>query len=92
MNLEGKIAGYNKKTVVIALVAIILAGVFFYAGAKYEKNKLISLKLMKNNAKDVCTPAVSKKTTEQQGVTTTTLVPGSTTTTTIKNSVNGAVK
>ncbi len=48
-NLEGKIAGYNKKTLAMVVAAIILLGIGFYAGAKYEKNKLANLGLLKNS-------------------------------------------
>ena len=41
-NLEGKVAGYNKKTLAI-VVLVILAGVFFFAGTRYEKMKLSHL-------------------------------------------------
>ena len=50
MSLEGKMMGYNKKTVVIAIVAVILAVVVFYAGAEYEKNKMIRLGLCKGGS------------------------------------------
>jgi hypothetical protein len=43
MNLEGKIAGYSKKTLVIVGALIIVAGGIFYIGAKYEKRKLANL-------------------------------------------------
>lgn len=44
MNLEGKIGGYSKKSLAIALVVVIGAGIVFYAGAEYEKGKLSRLK------------------------------------------------
>ncbi|MFA7319782.1 MAG: hypothetical protein WC022_04275 [Parcubacteria group bacterium] len=50
MNLEGKIAGYEKKTLVIAAIVIIAAGAVFYAGAKYEKHKLSALGLLVNKS------------------------------------------
>ncbi len=50
MKIEGEIAGYKKKTLFITAVIIILAGMFFYAGAKYEKHKLSSLDLLKDNS------------------------------------------
>jgi len=46
MNLEGKVMGYNKKTVVCVLVLVLIAGGMFYAGAKFEKNKLLKLNLL----------------------------------------------
>lgn len=47
MDLEGKILGYNKKTVVAVIGAIVIAAIVFYAGTQYEKNKLTSLGLVK---------------------------------------------
>ncbi len=44
LNLEGKIYGYNKKTVALLALVVIVFGVAFYAGAMYEKKKLASLK------------------------------------------------
>lgn len=46
MMLEGKIMGYEKKTLVIAAIIIIGAAAVFYAGAKYEKHKLSALGLL----------------------------------------------
>lgn len=43
INLEGAICGYNKKTLVVVTLLILVAGIMFYAGAKYEKKKLLSL-------------------------------------------------
>jgi len=60
MNLEGKIGGYQKKTLVAAAIAIVVAGAVFYAGAKYEKAKLA--KLPKSNTCAISdTTKVSKK-------------------------------
>jgi hypothetical protein len=49
MNLEGNIVGYNKKILIITFSFLIVAGIFFYAGAKYEKYKLMSLGLLIEN-------------------------------------------
>ena len=46
MNLEGKVMGYEKKTLAIVIIIIIAAGAVFYAGAKYEKHKLSALGLL----------------------------------------------
>ena len=46
MQLEGKIMGYSKKTLAIVIALVLGAGIVFYAGAKYEKNKLMKLKLL----------------------------------------------
>jgi hypothetical protein len=48
MSLEGKLLGYDKKTLAIAGAFTIVAGIFFYGGAKYEKHKLFSLGLLTN--------------------------------------------
>jgi hypothetical protein len=48
-----KICGYNKKTLVCLAVLLVVALGFFYAGAKYEKNKMVRLGLTKN-ATDIC--------------------------------------
>ncbi len=59
MNLEGKCCGYNKKTLAIIALVVLVAGVMFYAGAKYEKRKLTSLGLLKTSTtkKKVTNPA-----------------------------------
>ena len=44
--MEGKCLGYKKSGLALAAAAVILAGIFFYAGAKYEKRKLTSLGLL----------------------------------------------
>lgn len=46
MDLKGKIIGYDKKILVVAGLLLIIAGIFFYAGAKYEKHKLSALGLL----------------------------------------------
>lgn len=46
ISLEGKLLGYEKKTLVIVAIAIVGAAIFFYAGAKYEKHKLNALGLL----------------------------------------------
>lgn len=61
MENEGKILGYNKKTVVTVIIAIILAGIIFYAGAEYEKNKLTSHGLLKGKGSNSSTSTGSKK-------------------------------
>ena len=48
------ICGYDKKMLVIVITLIIIAGGAFYVGAKYEKNKLSKLGLMKNNKSEIC--------------------------------------
>jgi hypothetical protein len=53
-----KICGYNKKTLICLIVLIVIAFGFFYAGAKYEKNKMAKLGLTKN-ATDICFGATS---------------------------------
>ncbi len=50
INLEGKIVGYEKKTLAIVAILIIGAAVVFYAGAKYEKHKLSALGLLVNKS------------------------------------------
>lgn len=40
MNLEGKVYGYSKKTLAIIVLVVLVGGVMFYAGAKYEKKKV----------------------------------------------------
>ncbi len=63
-NPEGKIAGYNRKTIVIVLVAVIALGIGFYVGAKYEKSKLARLGLLKNNSNGGA--AVAQKTKKKK--------------------------
>lgn len=50
MQIGGKILKYDKKTLIIAVVAIFLIGIAFYAGAKYEKSKLSKMGLLKDSA------------------------------------------
>lgn len=53
MDLKGKVIGYDKKILVLTGSLLIVAGVFFYAGAKYEKHKLSALGLLiEKNKKD----------------------------------------
>lgn len=47
------ICGYNKKTLSIIVVLLIIAGGAFYVGAKYEKSKLTKLGLL-NKVEDIC--------------------------------------
>lgn len=48
-----KICGYNKKTLIAGVVLMVVAGVAFCVGAKYEKNKMFKMGLTKN-ANEVC--------------------------------------
>lgn len=57
---EGTIAGYNKKTLVTVFVALFLVGIAFYGGAKYEKNKLSRLGLLKGAADQAQAPSTKK--------------------------------
>ncbi|MCX6761241.1 MAG: hypothetical protein NTY33_00105 [Candidatus Moranbacteria bacterium] len=50
MNLEGKVYGYSKKTLALIVLVVLVGGVMFYAGAKYEKRKLTSMGLLKATA------------------------------------------
>lgn len=50
---EEKIWGYSKKTLKTGLMLVIVAGGMFYVGAKYEKNKLSKLGLLKNGTEQV---------------------------------------
>ena len=43
VNWESEFYGYKKKTLAATAILILVAAVMFYAGAKYEKNKLLSL-------------------------------------------------
>ena len=45
-----KILGYDKKLIIRYAVWVAIALVAFYAGAKYEKNKLERLHLLKSSA------------------------------------------
>lgn len=65
-----KIMGYNKKTLVTTLVLVLVAGVMFYAGAKYEKNKLSKLGLLKNGTSQSQATGTKKAKTSTTTVTT----------------------
>ena len=75
VNLEGKIFGYDKKTLLIVAVVVILLGGSFYAGAKYEKSKLTKLGLLKNatvantSAKKVKLPAADTNVNTEKAAT-----------------------
>ncbi|MFZ2193359.1 MAG: hypothetical protein WAV31_03885 [Candidatus Moraniibacteriota bacterium] len=43
INLEGKVCGYSKRMLAVIILLIFVSGIMFYAGAKYEKRKLLSL-------------------------------------------------
>ena len=58
IDLEGKIFGYNKKMLAVLAATVLLFGIAFYVGAKYEKNKLFNLGLLKDCKK---TDSVLKK-------------------------------
>ena len=47
--MKDKICGYNKKTLVIALVLILIIGAFFI-GTRYEINKLIKMGILEDEA------------------------------------------
>ena len=47
--MKDKICGYNKKTLVIALVLILIIGAFFI-GTRYEINKLIKMEILEGEA------------------------------------------
>lgn len=67
MDLEGKIAGYSKKTLAIVVALVIVAGAIFYIGAKYEKRKLANLP--KNNKCVTGEVKQSKKKAKETGAT-----------------------
>lgn len=47
--------GYNKKTLAAVIILLLIAGGAFYIGAKYEKNKLAKLGLLKSSQnEDTC--------------------------------------
>ena len=50
INLEGKVCGYSKRMLVVIILLIFVSGIMFYAGAKYEKRKLLSLGFAKCEA------------------------------------------
>lgn len=61
MEEEGKIWGYSKKTLTIGLMLVVVAGGMFYIGAKYEKNKLSNLGLLKNGTEQASKEKKVKK-------------------------------
>lgn len=60
MTTEGKVLGYDKKTVTWAVIAVILALVVFYAGAEYEKDKLVRLGVCKGGVNYSSSSATGK--------------------------------
>ncbi len=50
ISLEGKLLGYEKKTLALTAIVIVIAGAAFYTGAKYEKHKLNALGLLVNKS------------------------------------------
>lgn len=60
MSEEEKIWGYSKRTLVTGLLLVVVAGGMFYAGAKYEKNKLSKLGLLKNGTEQASTTKKQK--------------------------------
>lgn len=48
ITLEGEVCGYRKKTLAAFIILLLVSGIMFYAGAKYEKRKLASLGLLKD--------------------------------------------
>lgn len=59
---EGEtIWGYKKKTLAAGLMLLVVAGGMFYIGAKYEKNKLSKLGLLKNGTEQVNKQKKDKK-------------------------------
>lgn len=65
INLEGKLYGYEKKTLAIIAMLILVAGVMFYAGAKYEKKKIGSAKAAKTSNNTTSGTKASKKSKKQ---------------------------
>jgi hypothetical protein len=60
MDLEGKVMGYNKK--IVAIAVLVLAGlVIFYAGTRYEKMRINSA--ISKNAKTEEKPSSKKNKT-----------------------------
>ncbi|NCQ06055.1 MAG: hypothetical protein GW815_00630 [Candidatus Moranbacteria bacterium] len=45
--------GYDKKLLAFVIILVLVAGSMFYIGAKYEKNKLSRLGLLKNGTEQV---------------------------------------
>lgn len=52
VKMQGYPIDYPTKTVIAIITGIIIAGVFFYAGAKYEKSKLASAGLLKGSSSE----------------------------------------
>ena len=94
INLEGELYGYKKKTLAIVATIILVAGVMFYAGAKYEKKKLTALGILKcKNAQQSTKTKKAKNTTPPAGNTTTTpTTNGETPTTTPQTTTTAPVK
>lgn len=61
MGEEEKIWGYSKKTLTVGLMLVVVAGGMFYVGAKYEKNKLSNLGLLKNGTEQASQEKKVKK-------------------------------
>jgi hypothetical protein len=68
-DMKGKICGYNKKTLIVVIVLLLIACGALCVGAKYEKSKLAKLGLLKENkdedsckAKDSITGEIVTKT------------------------------
>jgi hypothetical protein len=60
-NLEGECMGYKKITLALVAGMVLLAGVSFYAGAKYEKVKLSKLGLLVDKKSQVKETKVKKQ-------------------------------
>ena len=60
MEEEEKIWGYSKKTLMTGFMLVVVAAGMFYAGAKYEKNKLSRLGLLKNGTEQASTSKKAK--------------------------------
>lgn len=56
---------YDKKMIAIIVAAVVLAGASFYAGAKYEKNKLDRLGLLKGSKSSSVKKAKNNPTTDK---------------------------
>lgn len=67
--LEGEILGYNKKMVVGIALFVLLFGIAFYVGAKYEKSKLTRLGLLKNKGEICVAPEKKVKITPTETLT-----------------------
>lgn len=53
--------GYDKKFLAFGIILVLVAGSMFYIGAKYEKNKLSRLGLLKNGTEQVRREKKNKK-------------------------------